>query len=64
MRIAVEDLPGGVSVQIEGKRAEIAYGDPEAPTLVSAAVVDGEIILFPERSYRHEELARVLGLKS
>lgn len=62
MRIALDALPGGVQATITGNRAVIAHGDPEAPTLVSVAY-DGEaLILFPDRSYKHADLVKALGL--
>ena len=62
MRIAVEALPEGVQAQVDGKRAVVSYGDPEAPTVVSVAVEDGDLILFPDRSYKHSDLVKALGL--
>lgn len=62
MRIAVEALPEGVQAQVDGKRAVVSYGDPEAPTVVSVATDGTDLILFPDRSYKQDELAKVLGL--
>lgn len=64
MRIAVAALPEGVQAQVDGKRAVVSYGDPEAPTVVSVAVEGADLILFPDRSYKHDDLAKALGLKS
>ena len=64
MRIALDALPEGAQAQVEGKRAVVTYGDPEAPTVVSVATDGTDLILFPERSYKQEDLAKALGLKS
>lgn len=64
MRVQIDSLPEEVQATVEGKRAEVSYGDPERPSVVRVAVDDGDLILFPDRSYRHEDLARALGLKS
>jgi hypothetical protein len=64
VRVAVDALPNGVEAQVEGKRAVVSYGDPEAPTVVSVAVDEGDLILFPDRSYKHSDLAKALGLES
>ena len=62
VRVAVEALPAGAEAQVTGNRARVSYGDTEAPTVVSVAVEDGELILFPDRSYKHSDLVRALGL--
>lgn len=64
MRIALDALPDGVEAQVEGKRAVVSYGDPEAPTVISVATDGTDLILFPDRSYKQEDLAKALGLKS
>lgn len=64
MRIALDALPEGYTAEVDGKRAVVSYGDPESPTLVSVAVNGSDLILFPDRSYKHEALAQGLGLKS
>lgn len=64
MRIALEALPSGVEAQVDGKRAVVSYGDPEAPTVVVVATDGTDLILFPDRSYKQEDLAKALGLKS
>lgn len=64
MRIALDALPSGVEAQVEGKRAVVSYGDPEVPTVVSVATDGTDLILFPDRSYKQEDLAKALGLKS
>jgi hypothetical protein len=64
VRIALEALPDGVVAQVEGKRAVVSYGDPEAPTVISVATDGTDLILFPDRSYKQEDLAKALGLKS
>jgi hypothetical protein len=64
VRIALEALPDGVGAQVEGKRAVVSYGDPEAPTVVVVATDGTDLILFPDRSYKQEDLAKALGLKS
>lgn len=64
MRIALDALPEGVQAQVEGKRALVSYGDPEAPTVVSVATNGTDLIPFPDRSYKHDVLAVILGLKS
>ena len=62
MRIALEALPEGVQAEVDGNRAVISYGDPEAPTRVSVAVKDEAAVLFPSRSYKHADLVKALGL--
>lgn len=62
MRIAIEALPEGVEAQVDGKRAVVSYGDPEAPTVVSVATDGTDLILFPDRSYKQDDLAKILGL--
>lgn len=62
--MALVDLPAGVQAEVAGNRALVSYGDEEAPTVVSVAVDDDALILFPDRSYKHAELAAALGLKS
>lgn len=64
MRIAVDAIPEGVEAEVIGNRALVSYGDPEAPTVVSVAVDEGDLILFPDRSYKHSDLAKALGLES
>jgi hypothetical protein len=64
VRIALEALPEGYSAQVEGKRADVAYGDPEAPTVIRVATDGTDLILFPDRSYKQAELAKRLGLES
>lgn len=64
MRIALDALPEGVEAEVTGNRATVTHGDPEAPTVVSVAHSAGVLILFPERSYKHADLATVLGLAS
>ena len=64
MRTAVDALPDGVEAEVTGNRALVSYGDPEAPTVVSVAHDDGDLILFPDRSYKHSDLAKALGLES
>ena len=64
MRVAIDALPEGVQAQVEGKRAFVSYGDPEAPTVVSVATDGTDLILFPDRSYKQDDLAKALGLKS
>lgn len=54
------DLPAGVEAQVDGNRALVSYGDPKAPTVVSVAHEDGELILFPDRSYKQSDLAKAL----
>lgn len=62
MRVALAALPAGVQAEVTGNRALVSYGDPEAPTVVSVAHEGGDLILFPERSYKHSDLVRALGL--
>ena len=62
MKVALASLPAGVQAQVTGNRAVVSYGDPEAPTVVSAAVDGASLILFPDRSYKHSDLVRALGL--
>jgi len=64
MRVALDALPGGVEAQVEGKRAIVSYGNSDAPTVVSVATDGANLILFPDRSYKQEDLAKALGLKS
>lgn len=62
MRIAVAALPAGAQAEVAGNRALVSYGDPDAPTVVSVAVEAGDLILFPDRSYKHSDLVKALGL--
>lgn len=62
--MALNALPEGYSVQVEGKRADVAFGPEDAPTVVRVATDGTELILFPDRSYKQAELARLLGLES
>lgn len=62
MKIALAALPPGFTAEVTGNRALVSYGDPEAPVVVSVAVSDGEMILFPDRSYKHDDLVKALGL--
>ena len=62
MRVAVDSLPEGVQADVDGNRAVVSYGDPDAPTVVSVAHDDGDLILFPDRSYKHTDLVKALGL--
>lgn len=55
-------LPVDVQAEVTGNRALVSYGDPDAPTVVSVAVEDGDMILFPDRSYKHSDLVKALGL--
>lgn len=64
MRIAIAALPEGYGAQVDGKRADVTYGDPAAPTAVRVATDGTDLILFPDRSYKQAELARLLGLES
>jgi len=64
VRIALNELPEGVQAEVEGDRAVVTYGDPEAPTVVSVAHEDGVLILFPARSYKQADLAKALGRES
>jgi hypothetical protein len=64
VRIALADLPAEFSAEVEGKRAEVAFGDPEAPTVIRVATDGTDLILFPDRSYKQAELAKRLGLES
>lgn len=63
-RLALDALPEGYSAVIEGKRADVSYGDPEAPTVVRVATDGTDLILFPDRSYKQDELVKILGLNS
>ena len=64
MRIALDALPEGVEAVVTGNRATVTHGDPEAPTVVTVATDGTNLILFPDRSYKHADLATVLGLAS
>lgn len=62
--MALDSLPEGVEAEVEGKRATVTYGDPQAPCVAVAATDGTDLILFPDRSYKQEDLAKALGLKS
>lgn len=62
MRIELEALPEGLEAQVEGNRAMVTYGDPEAPTALRIATDGAALILFPERAYKHDDLVKALGL--
>lgn len=62
MRVAIGALPAGVQAEVTGNRALVSYGDLDAPTVVSVAHDDGDLILFPDRSYKHSDLVKALGL--
>lgn len=64
MKIALAALPEGYSAQVDGKRADVTYGSEDAPTVVRVATDGTDLILFPDRSYKQAELARLLGLES
>ena len=64
MRIALDDLPEGVQAEVEGKRATVTYGPEDAPVSVSVATDGVDLILFPDRAYKQDDLAKALGLKS
>lgn len=64
MRIALNALPEGVQAEVTGNRATVTHGDAEAPTVVTVATDGTYLILFPDRSYKHADLATVLGLAS
>lgn len=67
-RFPVDDLPEAFEVSEGGggSPSTVTFGDPEAPTVVPVEVVtpDGgsaEVRLFPERSYRHQDLIKRLA---
>ena len=64
MRIAINELPEGVEMEVDGNRAVITCGDPEAPVVASVLTDGTHLILFPERSYSHADLATALGFAS
>ena len=64
VRIAIEALPEGYSAEVEGKRATVSYGPVDAPVCLRVATDGTDLILFPDRSYKQAELARLLGLES
>lgn len=41
----------------------VAKPSPDAPTeiVVKAEIIDGYLSLFPDRSYRHKDLAKAIG---
>jgi len=61
VKIALDALPEGVEAQVNGNRATVTYGDAQAPTVVFVATDGTDLILFPERSYEHADLATALG---
>lgn len=61
MRVALNALPDAVQAQVDGSRAVVTYGDPEAPTVLIVATDGTDLILFPDRSYKHSDLAKALG---
>lgn len=62
MKISLSDLPESIGVLIRDKRATVTYG---APAIRVSVATDGtDLILFPDRFYQHEALAKALGLKS
>lgn len=64
MKIALAALPSGYSAEVEGKRADVTYGPESAPVTIRVATDGTDLILFPDRSYKQDELAKALGLKS
>lgn len=51
-------------MEVDGNRAVITCGDPEAPVVASVLTDGTHLILFPERSYSHADLATALGFAS
>lgn len=64
MKIPIATLPEGCSAQVDGKRADVTYGPEDAPVTLRVATDGDNLILFPDRSYKQAELARLLGLES
>lgn len=64
MRLAIADLPEGYSAEVVDKRADVSFGDRQSPTVIRVATDGTDLILFPDRHYLQEELAKRLGLKS
>ena len=64
MKIAIAELPAGYSATVDDKRADVSFGDPQNPTIIRVATDGTDLILFPDRHYLQEELAKRLGLKS
>lgn len=62
MRIALEALPAGFEAEVDGARATLTYGDPDAPTVITVATDGTDLILFPDRTYKHSDLVKALGL--
>lgn len=62
MRIALEALPAGFEAEVDGVRATLTYGDPDAPTVITVATDGVGLILFPDRTYKHSDLVKALGL--
>jgi hypothetical protein len=62
VRVAIGSLPEAVQAQVAGDRAVVTHGPEGASVSVSVAVDDGHLILFPERSYKHDDLVKALGL--
>lgn len=60
MRIAIEDLPEGFHVV--GNTVIYDVTVQTFGTWTGVERVGDQIRLFPERSYRHKDLARKLGL--
>lgn len=63
MRVAISALPNGVEAEVDGNRARVSYGDPEAPTVISVATDGTDLILFPDRAYKHADLVKVIGVE-
>lgn len=70
MRVLKADVEAAFTTTEAGVPVQVAVtipqpfpspGMPETLT-VSAAVIGDHVVLYPERSYRHRELARALGV--
>jgi hypothetical protein len=61
--MAINAAPEGYAVTVDGKRAEVSFGPADDRTSITVAVEGDDLILFPDRSYKQAELARLLDLK-
>ena len=62
MNVAISGLPAGFTAQVMGSWADVSFGDPKAPTVIRAATDGTSLTLFPDRSYKHADLVKALGL--
>lgn len=61
MRVSVDSLPAGFSCSTEERgKAVVTWGPDEARRSVSVQIVEGQIILYSDRSYKHADLIKAL----